>query len=359
MTDALLYGLSAMLVFFTIGTFVLSRIKTDEYPEDYEFKRDPFWYVLGLLFIAGIVLFVLLPDGFDTVNHYGYADFIIPFCCAVLLYVSYLLDISPLTWLLTVSCSFGMTFLLPNDFQLLPPSVSPLLDRIAVTALLVTVSKGLGLLNGLGAIASVQFSTVMIVSAVLAYVGILPQLLGAVALGYAGVMLAFAFLSWPPEKIVMSDGGFASIGFILGCFMLNASAEFSEASMFIAASYLFTEAGIVIYERFIKGVREDYFFMNTFYYRIFQKGLPENLIVRGILKIAFIDALLALMQVISYERVALPVFSVALNVWFLSILSGDTKPEELISFSNLGKKAVKGIIGKKDKAKNKNKQKNN
>lgn len=89
----------------------------------------------------------------------------------------------------------------PDDFRLFPEYLSPTEDKIAVAAILIAISKGLGLMNGLGAIASMQFITVMAVSAVLAYFGILPQLTGALALAYAGVMLAFAFLSWPPESL--------------------------------------------------------------------------------------------------------------------------------------------------------------
>ena len=43
MNEAFLYGIGALLICFTAGTFFLSRIQTDVYPEDYEFKLDPFW----------------------------------------------------------------------------------------------------------------------------------------------------------------------------------------------------------------------------------------------------------------------------------------------------------------------------
>lgn len=58
MNEAFLYGIGALLICFTAGTFFLSRIQTDVYPEDYEFKLDPFWYVFGLLFVSGLLIFI-------------------------------------------------------------------------------------------------------------------------------------------------------------------------------------------------------------------------------------------------------------------------------------------------------------
>ena len=86
MNEAFLYGIGALLICFTAGTFFLSRIQTDVYPEDYEFKLDPFWYVFGLLFVSGLLIFHFLPVYYDTVKDYGYTDFTVPFALAALLY---------------------------------------------------------------------------------------------------------------------------------------------------------------------------------------------------------------------------------------------------------------------------------
>ena len=359
MNEAFLYGIGALLICFTAGTFFLSRIQTDVYPEDYEFKLDPFWYVFGLLFVSGLLIFHFLPVYYDTVKDYGYTDFTVSFALAALLYFSYLLDVSWLTWAITTGASLLISFMQPDDFRLFPEYLSPTEDKIAVAAILIAISKGLGLMIGLAAFASMQFITVMAVSAIFAYFGILPQLTGALALAYAGVMLAFAFLSWPPEKLVMSDGAFASLGFILGCFMLNAAIEFSEASMFIAVSYMAVEIGIALYNRIIKRNREERAFMYTSYYRLSENGVYEPAVVYSVLKIFIVDAVLALIQMAAHERLALPVFATAINLWFLSILSGDTKPEELLSFSRWSKNTVKGILDKKGENKKKKRQKEN
>ena len=41
MSEALWYGIGGLLLFFTVSTFVFSRIKTNIYPEEYEFGLDP------------------------------------------------------------------------------------------------------------------------------------------------------------------------------------------------------------------------------------------------------------------------------------------------------------------------------
>ena len=51
MSEALWYGIGGLLLFFTVSTFVFSRIKTNIYPEEYEFGLDPCWYMLGIFLI--------------------------------------------------------------------------------------------------------------------------------------------------------------------------------------------------------------------------------------------------------------------------------------------------------------------
>lgn len=356
MHDAMVYGIAAFLICFTLGTFFLTRIRTDIFPEEYEFQLDGFWYICGILFLGAVVSFAVFPAQFDMVKNYTYADFALPAVLAAIIYCGYLLDVSLLTNILILISSLIMSYLQPDSFILFP-TLTPWQNKLAVVAILFTITKGMSLMNGLGAIASMQFLTVMVVAVALSVFGILPQLLGVTALAYAGTMLAFAFLSWPPEKLVISDGGFSAIGFIMACFMLNAAVEYTESSMFIAISYLVTEIGIVLYYRFICNQKQERWFISTSYYRISNNGEYEDAVVRGILKIMVIDVVLAITQIAAQEQLAMPIFAVAVNVWFLSILSGDTKPEELLSLTGMGKKVVKKIISKKDTEKTKKKNK--
>ena len=133
----------------------------------------------------------------------------------------------------------------------------------------------------------------------------------------------------------------------MACFMHSAATEFAEASVFIAASYLVTEIFVSFYNHFIVRDKTTDLFMSTAYYRSSHNGQFENGVARGILKILLIDIVLSLMQIAASERFALPFFAVMLNLWFLSILSGDTKPEQLFSLSKIGKKAIKGLFSKK------------
>ncbi|MBP5698912.1 MAG: hypothetical protein J6W96_05250, partial [Alphaproteobacteria bacterium] len=192
-----------------------------------------------------------------------------------------------------------------------------------------------------------QFCTVMISIILLAYFGGLPKIFEVLALTYLGSMIAFLFFSWPPEKLIISHGAFVSLGFIMGCFMLSATTEFAGPSMIIAVSYLITEVGIALYNHFI--IRDDQpeLYMSTSYYKSSNQGEFEKSVVYGVFKILFIDIILSLAQISASDYVALPIFTIILNLWFLSILSGDTKPEELLSITKLGKKAIWGIFSKK------------
>lgn len=346
MSEVFVLGVGFLLVCFTLTTFVLTRIQTDIFPEEYEFKLDPFWYLLIIFLLSAVSVYFLQPCGFDTIKSYSLWTFVLPIIFSVLIYFCYLLDVAWLTNLVTYVLALVITFLQPDDFILFPEYLTPLQDKFVVALLILLISKGLGYLNGMGGIASSQFVVVMVAAFLLTYFGVLPQILGTLALAYMGIMLAFTLLSWPPEKIMISNGGFSALGFIMACFMLDASVEFSEASMFIAAAYLFTELGCIFYNRFILQQKHEYWFMNTSYYRLLELGAPEKSVAFSIAKIFLVNILLALFQVAAYERLALPVFAVAFNLWLLSILSGDTKPEELLSVSKWGKNVVKRVLSK-------------
>ncbi len=347
MQETLRFGISGLLICFFIATLILNRIKTDEYPEDYDFKLDPFWCISGIMFIGGIAAFALFPTYADTINSYSYFDVTVPVLFAVLIYFGYLFDVPYITNLLTFICALIVSYIQPDTFNLFPEHLTLWQSRLLVAILLFIISKGLGILNGIGGIASSQFITVMILVIILMYIGALPQILGVLAMIYAGTMLAFAFFSWPPEKLFMSDGAFSAFGFIMGYFMLNGAVEYAEVPMFIGASYLFAEAGAAFYRRIWDKSSIDRGFIYTTYFQISNDGKYDKAVAFGVIKILFVDIVLAVIQTASVERLAFPLFAIALNIWFLSILSGDTKPEELLSISKWGRKAVKGVLSAK------------
>jgi len=349
MNELLIYGVSGLLICFTVLTFLLSRIQTDIFPEDYEFKLDPFWYLLAVMFIGVTVIYFIFPKLPDMVGTYGYINMLVPFIFAVLIYGGYLLGSGWLTNLITLGGALTLSYMQPNDFMLFPDKLTLWQDRLVVAVILFVISKGMSLLNGLGAIGSLQFCTIMVSGALLAYFGALPHFLGAIALVYLGCMLAFTIFSWPPEKIVISHGAFATFGFIMGAFMLNAATEFSEVSMLVASAFIVTEIVSALYNRYICNNKTPELYMNTSYYRISNDGEYELGVVRGVLKILCINVVLSLMQIAAADRLAMFVFSVALNFWFLSILSGDSQPEDLVSLSKWGKKIAKGVFSKKKK----------
>lgn len=355
MSETMIYGISGLLICFGIATFLLSRIPTGVYPEEYEYSLDPFWYIWGVMFAGGVAAYHFFPELPDMVKNYGYSDFIVPFLFAFVIYFCYLLDVGWLTNIITFGAALCISFMQPDELYLFDKYLEPWQDRIAIAALLFICSKGLSVLNGLGGIASLQFLTVMAATVILAHFGFLPQILAVVALTYAGAMLAFCLFSWPPEKLILNNGAFCSFGFIMGCFMLNGANEYAEASMFIAASYMATEFGIAFYNKIICRVPEEQWYAATSYYKISNDGAYERGVVIGTAKIFIVDLILCVIQMGAVERLAVPIFSVAVNIWVLSILSGDTKPEELLSISKWSTRKIKGALSKKKAAKKQDK----
>lgn len=360
MNEIILFGIGAMLVCFTITTFCLSRIQSEIYPEEYDFKLDPLVGIWLSMLVGGIGVYFIVPDYFDMIKDYNILDFILPFILALVIYVFHMLDIAILSNVVILLSSFCMTFLLPDNFYLFPEYLSKWQDRLAITAILFVITKGMGLINGLGGVGALQFMTVMVVSFILTLLNMAPAVLGILAMAYFGAMLAFLFYSWPPEKLIVTTGGFVAIGFILACFMLNMSVECVEAPMFISCSFLFTETSIVLYNRYILNQKEEYSYMNTSYYKLSNYGEYEQYVVRGVVKIFIVNIALALLQLYSFERIALPVFSIAINLWMLSILSGETSPTEVFSITRTGFKTLSKLVKHnkeiKTKATNKTKE---
>ncbi|MCM1324531.1 MAG: hypothetical protein NC218_10445 [Acetobacter sp.] len=346
MSDFLIYGIGGLLICFTIATFLLDKIDAELIPEDYEFQLDPFWYIISVMLVGGVSAFIFFPTLQDTLYSYSLFDVIVPIILAAIIYISYLLGIGWLTNVLTLGAAAIMISVLPSTFRLFPEQLELWQEKIAIILFLFTLSKGFGLLNGLGGIASMQFIAIMLAMVILVYFGALPQILGILALVYAGAMVAFAFFSFPPEKLIMNDGAFCSLGFIVGCLMLFSAVEYAEVSLFIAASYLFTETGLVLYRRYIEKIPCARGFMCTSYFLLSNDGEYEQGVIRGVFKILVIDLVFATIQIAATERLAFPVFTIALNLWLLSILSGDTKPEELLSISRWGKNAIKSALTK-------------
>ena len=102
MNEIVILGFSAFFIAFTIATFFLSRIPFDIYPEEYEFKIDPFWYIWGVMLIGSMIVYTIYPNTGDAIKNYNYADIVLPFGLSALIYFSYLLGVNILTNIIKV-----------------------------------------------------------------------------------------------------------------------------------------------------------------------------------------------------------------------------------------------------------------
>ncbi len=356
MNELMTYGLSAMLICFTVLTFVLSRFQTDVFPEEYEFALDPFWYVISVLFLGGTATYFVFPTLPDMVHELKYVQILLPFIFAVLIYFCFLFEFEILGNLIMLGSAGVISYMLPDNFALFPNYLDLWQDRLATVALIFVFAKGLGLLNGIGAVAGMQFSAIMIAFVLLAHFGALPYILGAIALAYLGTMIAFLFFSWPPEKIYLSNHAFEAIGFIMATFMLLGAEEFAETPLAIAGSFIITEVLFALYDRYMNYNKTEALFMNTSYYKTSEDGKYDLGVCRGVLKILVIDVVFSLTQILATDQYALLIFTLLLNWWLLSILAGTSKPQPMFSVTKWGFKAISGVFKKEEKEKPKGKK---
>lgn len=354
----LIFGISTLFICFTVATFFLSRIPQGVYPDDYVFKLDPFWYIWSIMLFGALGVYTFFPEQLDKIKNYGYLGILLPFVLSGIIYFCYLLGMKYITSIAIFLASLCMSFIQPDSFCIIE-DIPYVADRLIVALIMFTIAKGLGLINGLGAISSMQFIAVMIVSIALAHFGAAPQLLAMIASAYLGVMLAFVFFSFPPEKLIITIGGFSAIGFLMACFMLDMAVEYSEVSMMIASAYLLTEVGTSLYNRLVLNEKYEQSFLYTSYYKISNSGEYENHVIYGVFKIFLINIVLAVMQVMSSERIALLVFAITINIWMLSVIAGESKISDVFSITKWGVKGVKKIISKKKNKSLKESNKNN
>ena len=347
MNQVVLFGIIAMLVCFGVANFFLSRIPSDIYNNEYDKDLDPLLPVFGTMLLGGLGVFLFSSSQYDNIKNYNFMDFVLPFIFGGAIYFCYLIDLKIITNIVILISSLIMSFIQPDDFCLSLGNLSIWQERLIVAIIIFTITKGMGLLNGIGGIATMQFMAVCIAIVVLAYFEAIPLLLAYCALAYLGVMLAFIFYSWPPEKLVITNGGWNALGFVLASMMLYSSVEYAEVSMIIASSYLLTEVFFTLYNRIILNQIVEIPYMHTSYYKISNDGGYALPVANGILKIFFIDTLLATFQVVAEERIALFIFSIAINLWLLQIIKGDAQPLLFFSVTKWGTKAVKGMFENK------------
>lgn len=345
MTELMSYGLTALFGCFLVLTLLLNRLQTDIFPEEYEFALDPFWYILGIMFLGGTAVYFLFPTLPDMVHQLKYIQIVLPFIFALFVYLCFLFEFDTVGNIVLLGASIVMSYMLPQDFALAPQHLALWQDRLLTAAIVFIFSKGLGLLNGIGSIAAMQFSAIMIVIAVLAHLGALPYLFGAIALAYFGAMLAFVFFNWPPEKMYLSNYAFEAIGFIMASFMLCAAQEFAEMPVCIAGAYIVTEILFALYDRYISYHKTDALYMNTSYYQTSHDGDYDIGVCRGIMKLLFINGVLAIVQILASQQYALFIFAVLLNFWLLSIMSGKTEAQ-VFSITKWGFRSVSGLLKK-------------
>ncbi len=347
MEDFIFYSVIALLGCFIIAYFLLNRIDSDLIPESYEIGLDPFWIIWGTMFVGGICAFHFYPESFDAIYNYTYITVILPLIFALFIYLCYLFEFDLLANLLIFGGGLVVGYLTPKEYMLFPDIPYMFLDKLAIATIVFIIAKGFTLLNGLPAVSSLQILTILLSIFVLTYFGVLPQILAVIAMAYFGTIVAFTFFSWPPEKLILSQGAYSALGFVIACLMLNASVEYAESSMFVAASFLITEILVFVYNRFILCIKTSWGFMNTSYYKISNEGEYIAEVLNGLCKIMFVNILLAVAQIHCTSRVAFPVFSIFANFWFLSILAGDAKPMPLLSITRIGGAALGSIFKKK------------
>lgn len=347
MSDFVFYSVIVLLSCFSIAYYCLNKIDADLIPESYELSLDPFWSIWGTMLVGGCLAFHFYPDNFDMIMIYKYTTFIIPLFFALLVYICYLFEQDLLSNVLMFIGGLVVSYMAPDDYMLFPEIPYLILDKILIAVIIFVIAKSFMLLNGLPGVASIQALTILLSIFLLSYFGALPQVLAVVAMAYFGAIIAFAFFSWPPEKLILSQGAFSALGFIIVCLMFDASVEYAESSMLVASSYLITELLVFIYNRYLLGIKKTWGFMNTIYFKLSNEGEFTNAILSALYKIMIVNIILSIAQIYCYSRIAFPIFSVLANFWFLAILAGEAEPLRILSISRMGVSIFGGLLRKK------------
>ena len=341
------------------GGFSLSRIlltfcrqDPDVVPE-YKIKTDPWIYLLGLTIVGLSLLQYFLPDFDDVIVAVSGLHLLVVLTCAALIYLIFLLELEKAFYIAILGSCIAITFMQPADRLLFEGLLPFWLDRMFMVFVCFIVATGMGFLNRMYGIFSLQGLTVAFGLLLIALIGGIPLYLGFFGAWLAGIWLGFLNLNWYPGQVYLNQGACASASFVFAALLLQGSVEMAAPSMLILIMYFLTEALWALVRCFVLNVKAAELSDDTAYMTVFKNGLSIPVIGIAVVKISVVNILLAGFQLYAGNPYSIPLFALIVNLWLLNILYNVSQGEEELTVKETNRKIISDISNGLQKLKKK------
>lgn len=329
-----------------LGSFILSRsvlhlFKSNNLDQNYHIWKDPWLYLFLLIMLGITAIYFLIPNNFDFVSEFKYTTLATYFALSALIYIIFLFETELLTFVGVALSAAVIAWIAPSDFLLLESAVPFWADRLIIATILILMTYGCRLLNGMDGVLALQLSAIALGMSIFALLGGLPLMLGFISAYLLGIWLGYLHLDWYPSSLHLHDGAALSGGFLVGCLMLTGANELAGPSLFLLNMYIWVEIVWTLVRRYIYQKRSPDWFEDTAYWSIFETGINIPSIDWGIFKILTLNTLMAVFQLYSPMPYSFIVFVTLFNLWYLNIMY--TAQSGKVTFKDANKEFIENI----------------
>lgn len=185
---------------------------------------------------------------------------------------------------------------LPAGMQALP-LLPPAVEMLILVVGLVWFINLTNFMDGIDWITVAEMAPIALALAVLAGAGVLPPVVGAIALGLAGALLGFAPYNKPVARLFLGDVGSLAIGGLVGWMLILLAGHGQFAAALILPMYYLGDSGLTLFRRWRRGERLSEAHRSHVYQLALQKGFSVPAIVGRVLALNIALAVLALLAV--------------------------------------------------------------
>ena len=337
-----LYSVLLICIGFVCSRLVLNFLKEEsDEVEQYAFYKDPWLYMYLMMVLCLSAVFFLVPNYNDVIVSLTTTSIWIWLSLAFVIYIVFLLETDRLFLIVLAASSLILSFSFSGDALVFGGIVPFWADRLIVALIIFLFTFSSQWLNDLPGIFATQCLTIALGLSIVAIIGGIPHVLGFAGAGLAGVWLGYFHLDWFLGKIKINNGACMAASFIFSGLLLDGALEMAAPSMLILIMYPLTEIVWSFFRRYVFYVKRRNWSENTAYMSIAYKGASAEVLSMAVVKIGFVNVVLACFQLFSVNGFSIPLFAFVVNLWLLGMLyNADEKPK---TFKEVNQDFVKNV----------------
>ncbi len=212
----------------------------------------------------------------------------------------------------------AVVFLLPQDVQLFPEVLPPLVERALIVLGVVWFTNAVNFLDGLDWMMVAQVVPMTLGILALEAFDQVSDSIALLALALLGAMLGFAPFNKHPAKVFLGDAGSLPIGLCLA-FMLIFVADTHVVSALLLALYTLADATLTLFRRIAHRAQILSAHRTHYYQRATAQGLAVPQVTRRVFSLGMLLAVLAVVAAV-VDTVPMDLICLAIGVGLTGVV---------------------------------------